>query len=708
MKKMPDIERGNMPRSFFHGAWIFVLWWALQNVCVAQNPILPIGLLRGMPSSDTDAFDVEPFYKGKSVRIQGVIHQRILWKGARSGKPNHAFLIQNSLADSDRQSNTSDGLFVFTGKESIPRHDGGSHYLPSVGDYVQLQGVVGHRYGQTELTKPSLLKVLRRHVDVSSMLPRVELDSMLDQERKRSKRSYENLEGMRVTLKAGAVVQSGRQFVGQGQDALFWVLPSGHPVAQRKALFHNRTFRDAHPLDDLPDSRFDNDNGARILLSSLGLKGHSQKLSLNLPRVRTGDEITRALTGGIVYSYSQYKFMPMELPSVQQGAHPDNNMVKEPAGLGRGKGRFRVVTYNVENLYDHRDDPADPCDAPDNPGTSKVRPPFNYLPRGESEYRSRLKVFASQIIHDMGEPELLLLQEVEDQDMISFSEGFPSREMRQPDGYPDVLQELAHTIHLQGGAHYRGVLNRFGADERGISCAFFYRLDCVKLLEMGNVHRWVDVVKEAFPQMETFGDARRVQSLAIQANIPGTKQTIEKVYARPSQLARFEFNESAQKNRADNAELYVLNNHFASRPQERVVLRRNQATLASVVSTALGKTYPDSYVMVAGDLNVYPRPDDPYPDRPSDQLRSLYDTGLLSVYDWVLGRQPANAYSYVYEGQAQTLDHCFLSENLHRAMYHAHFLHINADWSQFSANTQLEITTRGVSDHDPLIMTFGF
>ena len=708
MKKMPDIEMGNTPRPFLYGVWILAFWGVIQHVCLAQNPILPIGLLRGMPSSDTDAFDVEPFYKGKSVRIQGVIHQRILWKGARSDKPNHAFLIQNPLADSDRQSNTSDGLFVFTGKESIPRHGGGSHYVPSVGDYVQLQGVVGHRYGQTELTKPSLLKVLRRHVDVSSMLPRVELDSMLNQERKRSKRSYESLEGMRVTLKAGAVVQSGRQFVGQGQDALFWVLPSGHPVAQRKALFHNRTFRDAHPLDDLPYSRFDNDNGARILLASLGLKGHSRKLSLQLPAVRTGDEITRALTGGIVYSYSQYKFMPMELPSVQQGAHPNHNRVKEPAGLGRGKGRFRVVTYNVENLYDHRDDPADPCDAPDNPGTSKVRPPFNYLPLGESEYRSRLKAFASQIIHDMGDPELLLLQEVEDQDIISFSEGFPSREIRRPDGYPDVLQELAHTIHLQGGPLYQGVLNRSGADERGISCAFFYRLDRVKLLEISKAHQWLDAVREAFPQVETLGKASQLQPMAIQSDIPGTKPNIGKVFARPSQLARFEFNASAQRIGPQKAELFVLNNHFASRPQERVVLRRNQAKLASVVSLALKKTFPEAGIMVAGDLNVYPRPDDPYPDHPTDQLRSLYEAGMLSAYDWVLRRQPANAYSYIYEGQAQTLDHCFLSKSLHGKMLHSHFLHINADWPQFPMNSEKGITAKGVSDHDPLIMTFQF
>ena len=110
--------------------------------------------------------------------------------------------------------------------------------------------------------------------------------------------------------------------------------------------------------------------------------------------------------------------------------------------------------------------------------------------------------------------------------------------------------------------------------------------------------------------------------------------------------------------------------------------------------------------MVAGDLNVYPRPDDPYPDRPSDQLRSLYEAGMLSAYDWVLSRQPANAYSYIYEGQAQTLDHCFLSTSLHGQMMHAQFLHINADWPQFLITRENGFTAKGVSDHDPLIMTF--
>jgi predicted extracellular nuclease len=683
MKKKFNIVFNKTPGKFGNCFLWLALWFSIYPACLAQNSLLPIGVLRGVPSSDLDSFDVTPAFKGKSVNIQGVIHQRILWKGAQPDKPHHAFLIQNVPTDSDQDPNTSDGLFVYTGKESIPKYRSQDDYLPSVGDVVQLQGEVGHRYGQTELTQPRLIKVMRRHVDVASILPRVELDSKLHHELKRSKRVFESLEGMRVVLKAGAVVQSGRQFVGQGQDALFWVLPVDHPVSQRKPFFQNRTFRDAHPLDDIPHQRFDNGNGSRILLGSLGIKGHAQNLNLHLPAARTGDKLVRELVGGIVYSYSQYKFMPMERPPLHQGADPVKNVVKNPLPLNQRKDHFRIVSYNLENLYDHRDDPTDPCDASVNRGTANVRPPFNYLPSHESEYRLRLRAFASQIIHDMGGPELLLLQEVEDQDILTIPDGATEQVSPRPDGFPDVLQELSQLIHLEGGPKYRGVLNRSGADERGISCAFFYRLDRVRLKEMGDADDWIDLARNTFPNIETFGKPQYTQPLAIQADVYGSRQKVEKVYSRPSQLARFQFISSKKDNDAKRAELFVLNNHFSSRPQERVALRRSQAKLASVIATSLQKAFPDVSVMVGGDLNVFPRPDDPHPKRPSDQLRSLYEAGMLSAYDWVLDRQPANAYSYIYEGQAQTLDHCFLSNSLHQKMIHAQFFHVNADWPEF-------------------------
>jgi predicted extracellular nuclease len=688
--------------------WGLALWFSFQYAGLAQFNPVPIGVLRGQPSSDVDSFDVKPAYKGKSVQVQGVIHQRLIWKGSQPGKPKHAFLIQNTPADSDQRPNTSDGLFVYTGKESMSRLRGKGGYVPGVGDYVQLQGVVGHRYGQTELSQPRLVKVIHSHVDVAKFLPRVELDSKLDHELRRSKRVFESLEGMRVVLKAGAVAQSGRQFVGQGQDALFWVLPVGHPVAQRKSLFQNRTFRDAHPMDDLPLQLFDNGNGSRTLLGSLGIKGHSQNINLNLPAARTGDRLMSELSGGIIYSYSQYKFMPIQQPSLERGPDPVKNNLKNPPCLDQGEGHFRIVTYNLENLYDHRDDPTDPCDAPGNRGTSNVKPPFNYLPSGETEYHLRLEAFASQILNDMDRPELLLLQEVEDQDMLSFSETDTKQASHRPDGFPDVLQDLSRIIHLKGGPNYRGVLNRFGSDERGISCAFFYRTDRVKFKEMGDVHRWIDSVRDTYPNSEIFGNARRAQPLAIQADVPGSNRKAEKIYPRPSQLARFQIVSSDEKNGTQKAELFVLNNHFSSRPQERIALRRDQAKLASVIATTLQKAFPGVGVMVAGDLNVFPRPDDPHPTRPSDQLRNLYETGMLSAYDWVLRTQSVNAYSYIYEGQAQTLDHCFLSNLLHKKMIHTQFLHINTDWPEFPDRRQTVFHSKGVSDHDPMVLSFHF
>ena len=708
MKNKFNIVFDKTPRLFGNCFWGLALWFSIQSSCLAQHGLLPIGELRGAPPSGFDAFDIKPAYIGKTVRVQGVIHQRILWKGSQPDKPNHAFLIQNTLADSDQNPNTSDGLFVYTGRKSMPGLRGGGDYVPSVGDYVQLQGVLGHRYGQTELTQPRLIKMIRRHVNPASILPRVELDSKLHHELKRSKRVHESLEGMRVVLKAGAVVQSGRQFVGQGQDALFWVLPVEHPVAQREQLFQNRTFRDAHPLDDLPYQRFDNGNGARILLGSLGIKGSSQNLNLNLPAARTGDRLTYEISGGIIYSYSQYKFMPLERPSVQQGVDPMKNTIQEPPTLNSGKVHFRIVTYNLENLYDHRDDPHDPCDAQSNLGTGNVRPPFNYLPSHESEYRSRLRAFASQIIDDMGSPELMLLQEVEDQDILSFSEGASGQEKYRPDGFPDVLQELSQIILLEGGPEYRGILNRSGADDRGISCAYFYRLDRVKLQAMGEMNRWLDSARDTFPSIEIYGNVQQPYPLAIQADAPGSQGSVERIYPRPSQLARFQFISSDEKNGINKAELFVLNNHFSSRPQERVRLRRNQAKLASVIAASLQKNFPDAGVMVAGDLNVFPRPDDPHPKRPSDQLRSLYETGMLSAYDWVVRTQPINAYSYIYEGQAQTLDHCFLSKLMHEKMIHAQFLHFNADWPEFPDRRPIGFQTKGISDHDPMVLSFRF
>ena len=114
-------------------------------------------------------------------------------------------------------------------------------------------------------------------------------------------------------------------------------------------------------------------------------------------------------------------------------------------------------------------------------------------------------------------------------------------------------------------------------------------------------------------------------------------------------------------------------------------------------------------MLFGGDLNVFPRPDDPFapgdPRFPSDQLGPLYDdAGLENLWDELRREVPASAYTYVFEGQAQTLDHQFVSRQLERDLERVRVAHINADWpAEFDADG-----ARGASDHDPVVSRFEF
>lgn len=144
-------------------------------------------------------------------------------------------------------------------------------------------------------------------------------------------------------------------------------------------------------------------------------------------------------------------------------------------------------------------------------------------------------------------------------------------------------------------------------------------------------------------------------------------------------------------------DLYAISNHFSSTPDGRVAQRHEQAAYDAAIVAALG----NARIVVGGDLNVYPRPDDPFPT-PSDQLGPLYSAGLTNVYDSILADAPSAAYSYIYEGQTQTLDQLFLNPQALGDHVQSRYAHVNADFpADFDGDT-----ARGLSDHDPLLSRF--
>ena len=106
-------------------------------------------------------------------------------------------------------------------------------------------------------------------------------------------------------------------------------------------------------------------------------------------------------------------------------------------------------------------------------------------------------------------------------------------------------------------------------------------------------------------------------------------------------------------------------------------------------------------VVAGGDFNVFPRPDDPLIPA-SDQLGPLYGQGLLNLWDTMVAQNPAAAYSYVFVGQAQTLDGQFVTPTLLDELAQTRVAHVNAD---FAADYPGD-GARGLSDHDPMASRF--
>src|SRR4029079_5262292 len=110
-------------------------------------------------------------------------------------------------------------------------------------------------------------------------------------------------------------------------------------------------------------------------------------------------------------------------------------------------------------------------------------------------------------------------------------------------------------------------------------------------------------------------------------------------------------------------DLYAVSNPLPSGTHTRVGQRTEQARYLAAIVAALQAADPQARVDAGGDLNVFPRPDDPLVPA-SDQLHDLYDLGLENLFDTLVAQVPASAYTYVFEGQAQTLDHQFVTPRL--------------------------------------------
>ena len=668
------------------------------------SPIIPIGMVQGAAKASENAAAFGSPYDGKSVTIQGVIHQLLIRHG-RHQKEEYGFFIQNRRELSDHDPSTSDGLFVYTRRKNSVKSSSGV-YSPRVGDEVILTGKIREIVDMTDLTAAYLLAVVQEGMDVDQELSPSEIPANWGQES--ANHFWERHEGMRMILPAGCIVQGGRRTFGGHQNAKLCVIHPDSIPARRRSPYQRRVFRDAHPLDDIGDQRFDNGNPFRLTLGSLGLKGSSGDASMLIQPARTFDITKRAVHCAVYQQFQDYSLQPNQPLTFIPGPNPAAN--GRLPSLSRDR-HFTMATLNVENLFDVRNDPNDPCDDPGDPGNGRVEKPFHYLSENEATYHIKLRELASQIVHGLNSPDILLLQEIEDQDILRLLHDELVSDEENGDGYLDVLQDLILKIDELAGPAYQCAADRDGADYRGIINAFLYRTDRVELIAVPNSHPILGTSLHLAYRGAGLSYNQDVQNpKAMNACLPmdvdvSDGMTGIHVFSRAPQVALFRLrNPRPHLLASKDLSLYVINNHFSSRPNQRIGQRIEQARVNAVLARAILKAEPNACLVVGGDLNVFPRPDDPVPHSPSDQLKSLYDSGLHNIYDDLVAKRPENAYSYVYQGQANMLDHLFLSPALKQRFAQAWVAHFNSDWP----TDWHDDPPFGASDHDPILATFRF
>ncbi|QID17534.1 PEPxxWA-CTERM sorting domain-containing protein [Nitrogeniibacter mangrovi] len=352
---------------------------------------------------------------------------------------------------------------------------------------------------------------------------------------------------------------------------------------------------------------------------------------VSTPVVNVGDQLSNVV-GVLDYSFSNYKLQITSAPTVSRGA-----LVPEVAAP-RAANRLAIASYNVENL-------------------------------AGNAASSRFDAIAQQIVGNLASPQLIALQEVQDNTGAS-NDGVVASEQ--------TLDRLTTAIKAAGGRDYGYVVidpvnNADGGQPGGnIRNAYLYDKSTVS---------FAGAVGSATEAIAVLPDG----SLSLDAGrIDPTNTAFDD--SRKPLVAQFDI----------GGENFVLiNTHFNSKGGDEPLFGPNQApergseverlaqaeAVAAFVTELLAAD-PETPIIALGDFNDF---------QFADALQPLVDAGLTSLVNTL----PANErYSYNYEGNAQVLDQMFVSAAVlgDPSMVYD-ILHIN---SEFAAQ---------ISDHDPQLLS---
>ncbi|MFJ8549251.1 lamin tail domain-containing protein [Streptomyces sp. NPDC093676] len=373
---------------------------------------------------------------------------------------------------------------------------------------------------------------------------------------------------------------------------------------------------------------YDDPNSGRLLVTSLT----GDQLEANV-----GDTLSGTTAGPVDYAdFGGYNIQATTLGTVEQGG-------LKPDVAKKGKSNeLSVATYNVENL-----DPTDP--------------------------QSKFDRLAEGVVTNLAAPDIVSLEEIQDNNGPK-DDGTVAADK--------TVTQFIDAIKAAGGPAYdwRAIdpVNDSDGGEPGgnIRNVFLFNPERVTFVDRPGGGSTTSV--------EAVADGKKGVRLSVS---PGRIDPTSDAWtsSRKPLVGEFRFR---------GKQVFVVGNHFNSKGGDQPVHGAFQPpTLSSetqrlaqakevntFVSGVLAKDRK-AQVVVLGDLNDY---------QFSKPLATLTAGGVLKD---LINTLPVNErYSYVYDGNSQTLDHILVSPAIKKFQYQV--VHINAEFSDQT------------SDHDPQVVRF--
>ncbi len=375
-------------------------------------------------------------------------------------------------------------------------------------------------------------------------------------------------------------------------------------------------------------------NPERVILNDLITGGP------DLPAVNVGDGFPGATIGVMDYNFGNFKLQVTNLPALVSGG-----LAREVADEVTDPNQLSFGAFNVENL-DPSDDPA------------------------------KFATLAGLIVNNLRSPDIISVEEIQDNNGAT-DNGVVDADV--------TWQQLIAAIATAGGPAYdyrqiNPVNDQDGGEPGGnIRVGFLFRTDRgVSFIDRpgGTSTAAVSVVNTADGPQLSFS--------------PGRIDPTNSAFNSSRKPLAGEFLFHGQK-------LFVIANHFNSKggddplfgrfqPPVRSseVQRHQQAQIVHNFVASILALDPNANVIAAGDLNDFEF---------SDTVNILKDGNTL--YD-LIETLPANErYTYVFDGNSQTLDHILVSPQIHNNVpLTEDVVHVNSEFADQA------------SDHEPQVARF--